>query len=89
MKRHLFLIIFFVFLFMQTGESKEYNKMFLFEYKILRASEISKLFEEKGNGVVFYTKFLAIKCWGMFIFERFIKDCFGKSNSRKRNGKVA
>ena len=56
MKRHLFLIIFFVFLFMQTGESKEYNKMFLFEYKILRASEISKLFEEKGNGVVSKTK---------------------------------
>ena len=56
MKRHLFLIIFFVFLFIQTVESKEYNKTFIFEYKILRASEISKLFEEKGNDVVSKTK---------------------------------
>ena len=30
--------------------------MFVFEYKILRASEISKLFEEKGNDVVSKTK---------------------------------
>ena len=30
--------------------------MFIFEYKILRASEISKLFEEKGNDVVSKTK---------------------------------
>jgi hypothetical protein len=56
MKRHLFFIVFFVFLFIQTAECKEYNKMFLFEYKILRASEISTLFEEKGNDVVLKTK---------------------------------
>jgi hypothetical protein len=56
MKKHLFFIVFFVFLFIQTVESKEYNKMFLFEYKILRASEISTLFEEKGNDVVSKTK---------------------------------
>ena len=48
MKRYLLYTILFTLLFAQIAESKEYNKMFLFEYKILRASEISKLFEEKG-----------------------------------------
>jgi hypothetical protein len=56
MKRHLFFIVFFVVLFIQTAECKEYNNMFIFEYKILRASEVSKLFEEKGNDVVLKTK---------------------------------
>lgn len=51
MKRHLWLITFFVFLFVQSAECKEDNKMFIFEYKILRASEISKLFEGKKDDV--------------------------------------
>lgn len=56
MKRYLLYTILFTLLFAQIAESKEYNKMFIFEYKILRASEISKLFEEKGNDVVSKTK---------------------------------
>ena len=56
MKRYLLYTILFTLLFAQIAESKENNEMFIFEYKILRASEISKLFEEKGNDVVSKTK---------------------------------
>lgn len=56
MKRYLLYTILFTLLFAKVAESKENNEMFIFEYKILRASEISKLFEEKGNDVVSKTK---------------------------------
>ena len=52
MKIHLLLTFFLVFLFLQSTEGMEDNKMFIFEYQILRASEVNVLFEAmKGNQV--------------------------------------
>ena len=52
MKIHLLLTFFLVFLFLQSTEGMEDNKMFIFEYKILRASEVNVLFEaRKANQV--------------------------------------
>ena len=47
MKNYLFLIT--IFVFVQIAESEDYNKMFIFDYKILKASEVNKLFESKKD----------------------------------------
>jgi hypothetical protein len=52
MKRYLLYTILFTLLFAQIAESKENNEMFVFEYKILRASEINTLFKGTESNVV-------------------------------------